>query len=348
MKPDSLGGVGVSIPAARWWRAGLRNASLLLALLVAAILLLHGAELSAMPALLAAFPLALCVSLAAHLPQIAFTALAWQILVPLRQRLPLGVMLALRWYREAADALLPAGGLIGQAAVTRLMVRRGVASDVATATAGIGLLLEALSQLLFTLTGLALLLILQPAVSRVEFLLGVGLAALSFGALLALLHPRSLATLRSVLMRLQRRWPRISIDWLDKTQLAVQRIRAEQKSLFLATLLHVGAWLMGALEIMALFHLLGHPIGLAEAIVIESLAQILRNAGFLLPGAVGVQEGALVAAAALFGVPPAIALSVALVRRTREVALVGLPGLLAWRRAEAVPSSSLTSARTPA
>jgi putative membrane protein len=340
VKPDPLGRGGVSKPAARWWLAGLRNGSLLLVLLVASVLLLHGAEISAMPVMLAALPLAICVSLAAHLPQIAFTALAWQVLVPTHQRLPLTVMLALRWYREAADALLPVGGLIGQAAITRLMVRRGVTADVATATAGIGLLLEAFSQLIFTLMGLALLLALQTAAGHVEFLLGLGFALLSAISLFAVLHPRSLVALRSALVWLQRRWPRISLSWLDETRLAVQRVHAERKALFLATLLHLAAWLMGALEIMALFHLLGHPIGIAEAIVIESLAQVLRNVGFLLPGAVGVQEGALIAAAALFGIPPATALSAALVRRTREVALVGLPGLLAWRRAETLPPSS--------
>ena len=348
MKPNPPDGVGVSVGASRWWDAGFRNGALFLVLLVAVVWVLHGAELGAMPALLAALPLALAVSLAAHLPQIGFTALAWHILVPMQQRLSLGAMLALRWYREAADALLPAGGLIGQAAVTRLMARRGVPADIATATAGISLLLEAVSQLAFTLIGLALLLALGTATGHVEFALGLGLAALSAASLLALLHPVSLGTLRAGLHRLQRRWPRVSTAWLDETQAAMLRLRAERRSLFRATLLHLGAWLMGAIEIMALFFLLGHPIGLAEAIVIESLAQIIRNAGFLLPGAAGVQEGALVAAAALFGVPPAIALSAALVRRAREVALVGLPGLLAWRQAEALPPSSAKPASNPA
>ena len=65
--------------------------------------------------------------------------------------------------------------------------------------------------------------------------------------------------------------------------------------------------------------LLGHPVSLADALVIESLAQALRNAGFMLPGALAVQEGAIIGAAALVGVPPAAALAVALVRRAREV-----------------------------
>jgi hypothetical protein len=32
---------------------------------------------------------------------------------------------------------------------------------------------------------------------------------------------------------------------------------------------------------------LGHPIGLAEAVILESLGQALRSAGFALPGGLG-------------------------------------------------------------
>jgi uncharacterized membrane protein YbhN (UPF0104 family) len=54
----------------------------------------------------------------------------------------------------------------------------------------------------------------------------------------------------------------------------------------------------------------------------------------MLPGALGVQEAAMIGAAALVGVPPELALAAALVRRTREV-LTAMPGMLAWQRLEA-------------
>ncbi|MFC7538930.1 hypothetical protein ACFQU2_04895 [Siccirubricoccus deserti] len=92
--------------------------------------------------------------------------------------------------------------------------------------------------------------------------------------------------------------------------------------------------------------LLGHDVTLAEALVIESLAQALRNAGFMLPGALAVQEGAIIGAAALVGVPPGLALAVALVRRAREV-VISLPGLIAWQRAELRPMRSVAGAAPP-
>lgn len=321
-------------PTAAPYARGLRNGLLLGVMALALLLLVAGGELGGFGGVLVGLPLALAASLAAHLPQIGFTALAWQVLLPPPRAVGLRDLLALRWYREAADSLLPAGGLVGQAAVARLLARRGVPADLAAASATIGLMLEAVSQLLFTLAGLVLLLALGAATGHLEFGLGLAFATLSAGAMLALQHDRVLSLLRGLLARLARRWPRLDPAWADRLREALRRLHADRRGLLVATLLHLGAWLMGAVELMVVLHLLGHPIGLAEAIVIESLAQILRNAGLLLPGAAGVQEGATVAAAALFGVPAGAALSAALVRRTREVVLVGLPGLVAWRRAE--------------
>jgi uncharacterized membrane protein YbhN (UPF0104 family) len=101
---------------------------------------------------------------------------------------------------------------------------------------------------------------------------------------------------------------------------------------------------LGAAEVAGVLWLLGAPVTLAEALVIESLAQALRNAGFMLPGALAVQEGAIIGAAALVGVPPGAALAMALARRAREVCL-SLPGLIAWQRAELRATGSAAGGR---
>lgn len=339
---DPPPGQGTRPDAAPGWGGGIRNGLVLGALALGVLLVLGADELGAMGSVLVGLPVALGVSLGAHLPQIVLTALAWQVLLPRARRLPVRAMLALRWYREAADALLPAGALVGQAAVVRLMRRRGVAGDLATATATVSLSLEAVSQLLFTLAGLGLLLALGNGVDGGGFAAGLGLALVTTLALVGLQYPWPLRLLRAGLARLSRRWPRLDPAFIDRLRQTLGRLHADRRSLALATALHFGAWMMGAVELMLILGLLGHPIGFAEAIVVESLAQILRNAGFLLPGAAGVQEGAILGAAAIFGVPPGTALTAALVRRTREV-LVGLPGLAAWRRAEvaSAPSAGL-------
>lgn len=308
---------------------GLRNAALLALLALAALLLVNSGELATLPQVLASLPLAVLISAAAHFPQILFTAWAWLILLPAEDRPGLSRMLRLRWYREGADALLPAGSVVGQAAITRLMIRDGMPPDLAAGTATIGISLEAMGQMVFTILGLAMFLTIRGDAEVSGFLIGIAVAAGMVALLVAAQRPFALGLLRRVLLRLTRREPL----WLDSFQAALLRLHADHRALAVALLLHVGCWMMGAIEMMLVLHLIGHPISFAEAMVIEAFAQVLRNAGFLLPGAAGVQEGAIIAGGLLLGVPVAAMATAALVRRTREI-LVGGAGLWAWRRDE--------------
>jgi putative membrane protein len=306
----------------------------MLALLaLAALLLVNSGEIASLPQVLASLPLAVMASSLAHFPQILFTAWAWLILLPRADRPPLGRMLRLRWYREGADALLPAGSVVGQAAITRLMIRDGMPADLAAGTATIGISLEAMGQMVFTILGLVLFLTLREEARISGFLTGIAVAAGMVALLVAAQRPTALGWLRRLLERLARRWPRLEPHWLDRFQAALLRLHADHGKLALALLLHTGCWVMGAIEMMLVLHLIGHPICFAEAMVIEAFAQVLRNAGFLLPGAAGVQEGAIIAGGLLMGVPVAPMATAALVRRTREI-LVGGAGLIAWRRDE--------------
>jgi putative membrane protein len=313
------------------WRRGLRNGGAMALLALAAILLLNAGELPGLGRILADLPAAVAISATVHLPQIVLTAMAWRALLPGGERPPIGAMSKLRWFRESANALVPAGALVGQAAAARLLARRGVPADTAGATATVDLTMEAVSQFVFTLAGVGLLLAgsAEPALAGAAAV-GLGLAAV--GALAMLLAQRHLGPLERLLERLSRRWPALKPDWIRELQSAVLRLHADRLALAASFLArgrlgdrrgrdHGGA------------RLLGHPVSLADALVIESLAQALRNAGFMLPGALAVQEGAIVGAAALVGVPPSAALAAALVRRAREVCFA-LPGFLAWHRFE--------------
>ena len=68
--------------------------------------------------------------------------------------------------------------------------------------------------------------------------------------------------------------------------------------------------------------------------ILESAALAIRGAAFLVPGAVGVQEGGYIFLGNLLGIPGEIAFALSLVRRMRELAL-GIPGLISWQLMEA-------------
>ncbi|MEN0073078.1 MAG: lysylphosphatidylglycerol synthase domain-containing protein [Paracraurococcus sp.] len=319
------------------WRRGIRNGLLLGALVLVAAVALNYDDLPALRRSLADAPFAVAISVAVHLPQILLTSLAWRALLPPARRPPVPAMALLRWYRESANALLPAGALVGQAAAARLLTRRGIPGEMAGATATVDLTLEAVSQLFFTLAGVFLLLAGGDGDGLFRFAAaGFGIALGGAAAMILVQRRLPLRLLERGLARLSRRWPALRPEWIRELQAAILALHADWPRLVVATLWHSGAWLLGAVEIAGVLWLLGHPVTLAEALVIESLAQALRNAGFMLPGALAVQEGAIIGAAALVGVPPGLALAVALTRRAREV-MLSLPGLLAWQRAEGVP-----------
>jgi len=325
--------------AAPWWRRGVLNGVLLGSLALGAVIALNYSEIPGLTRILADLPLAVAISAAVHMLQILFTALAWRALLPPEQRPSIATMMALRWYREAANALLPAGAILGQAAAARLLARQGVPGNMAGATATVDITLEAVSQLFFTLAGIALLLAGREAGGLAGFALaGLGIALAGAAAMVAVQRRLPLSLIERGMARLSRRWPAIRPDAIRDFQAAILALHANWPRLAAAMLFHTISWVLGAVEILGVLWLLGHPITLADALVVEALAQALRNAGFLLPGALAVQEGAIIGAAALVGVPAAAALAVALVRRSREV-VFSLPGLLAWQRAESRPAS---------
>jgi len=92
-------------------------------------------------------------------------------------------------------------------------------------------------------------------------------------------------------------------------------------------------WFAGAFEIYALLYFLGIPIGISEAIIIEAIASIVKSAAFFIPGAIGAQEGGNLLIFAAFGLAASTAITFSLVRRIREILLIG-GGLLVLSKYE--------------
>jgi uncharacterized membrane protein YbhN (UPF0104 family) len=88
------------------------------------------------------------------------------------------------------------------------------------------------------------------------------------------------------------------------------------------------------LEVWIALWLLGYPLSFFHAFLIESVVQGVRAAAFLVPGALGAQEGGFLLVGTLLSLPAEGALALALTRRVRELAF-GIPGILAWQWFEA-------------
>jgi len=97
--------------------------------------------------------------------------------------------------------------------------------------------------------------------------------------------------------------------------------------------LHILAWFGGAAGTWLILDLMGHPLPFLSVVAIESLLFAARNAAFVVPSGLGVQEGVYALLGPLFGLPSEAALALSLLKRARDI-VIGVPVLLSWQFAE--------------
>lgn len=253
-----------------------------------------------------------------HVLPVALCGLAWARQMPGRGAMP---FVQLRWIRDGFNELLALLPLAGEVAALRLLVLKGVAPGLAGAGMVVDLTAEVAAQVIFSLIGLALWAQWPGAEPVVRWGVAGGVAALAMVA--AFVAAQHGGGLRLVDILAARFLP-MGLD-LHAQVLALYRRRGR---LAAAMLLHLAAWLAACLEAWAALALLGHPLPLAQVVMLESAVFALRSAAFAVPGALGVQEGAYGLLAPLLGVPPVVAVTLALLKRGREIAL-GLPAVAA-------------------
>jgi putative membrane protein len=271
---------------------------------------------------------------AVHLVQILFCALAWRELVLdilSGRRARIISLFVLRWIRESINSLLPVVQVGGEIAAARLLAHRGVALPVAGASIIADVTIETLTQLVFTLIGLALMFTeTDPGDAGHWAALGFVIAMVL--AFLVVFAQRwgGVRLFERMLLFIAERMGWSKLEGVSGLDDALGRIYTLRGRLLIAGLNHMIAWSLGAVEVMIAAWALGYRLDLGEAYVIESLAQAIRGAAFFVPGGIGVQEGGYVVLAGLFGVPPDAAISISLSKRIREFVL-GFPGLATWQ-----------------
>ncbi len=266
-----------------------------------------------------------------HLLQVAASAAGWRAISAFAARRPgFATYAALRLVREGVNNLLPVAQIGGPVVAARLLQGGGMAWPAAIATTVADLTLEMVTQIAFTLLGLALLLLMVGGGGVAGYvaagLLGAcGVAAGFVGAQWFGLG----RLLEAGLLRLGARLGWAGTGQVAGLHAALRGCYARPRPVASGAAWHMASWLLGGAEIWLALHCLGHDVGFAAGLVIESLGQALRAAGFAVPGALGVQEGGYIVLCGLFHLSPEIGIALSLVKRLREVAL-GLPSLAIW------------------
>ena len=258
----------------------------------------------------------------------------WWLLFPLKMRPRLKTCIALRFIREAANVLLPLAQIGGDLIGAGLLTLYAVPGPLAAASVIVDVLLQAATQFLFALIGLLVLIGLggDMAVAWVAAL-GLGLAGAMLVGFYLVQRRGGQRIFHFVIDRFtgDRKWRALAtVDAVYHNLAAIYAVRSD---LVASVVVHMTGWIFGTLEVLIVFAFMGNPISLAEALVIESLMHAIRGAAFVIPSALGAQEGGLVLLCAIFGIPPEQAIALSLVKRAADLTL-GVPGLIGWQLLE--------------
>ena len=259
---------------------------------------------------------------------------AWAWLLPKPERPPLRVFLLLRWLRESINCLLPVAQVGGDLIGARLLTFWGPSGGQAGASVIVDLFVQTLTQFLFTLIGVALLIAYAGDTALARWVL-VGLAIMA-PALIGFFAAQRFGGFKLVerlFTRLAQNPKWAALGGISSLNDCLQAIYRRKAALLATFILHFCIWFVGVWEIDFALRFMGHDLPYWHVLVIESLAQAVRGAAFVVPGAIGVQEGGFIALCAIFGIPAPTAIALSLVKRLPEVVL-GIPGLLIWQGLE--------------
>lgn len=277
----------------------------------------------------------LLLAAAFHVVPMVLNARAWQVLLPSLGPVEWGAVTVAVWIRESVNGLLPVARIGGEIASYRWLVRRGLAGSLVAASLVVDVAVSLASQGVFCLFGVVLLARTQGA-SPLLLQLSSGALLLVVIALGFVLLQRTRLVER-LLARIERlltaRWAG-AIDRSERLDRAIRSLCGEPRRLLACFAWQMAGWTAGTGEIWLALHFLGHEVGVEQALLIESVIQMIGSVAFVVPGALGVQEAGFVAVGAAIGIdgPTSLALSVA--RRMRDL-VIFFPGLVAWQRSEA-------------
>jgi putative membrane protein len=261
--------------------------------------------------------------------------ICWRMLLSSRSNGSLPLMIWGRLVRDATGEFLPFSQVGGYVLGARVITLGGVDAADAAASTLADITTEFLAQLVFIGIGLSILARKAPS-SRLLVPVAVGLCvAVVMGVGLVLVQQRGGGKMfGKIALRIAGSAREGAAMQLDRLQAALDRVYARRDRLGLAAFFHLICWFGTATASFVGFRALGVPISFTDALCIEAMLHAIMALAFFVPGRIGIQEAAYTVLAAIFGIPPDIALSLSLLRRARDF-VIAVPVLVTWQGLEA-------------
>jgi putative membrane protein len=268
-------------------------------------------------------------------PQLLLSTASWRLVFPPEGAPRFALALLALWIGYSINLMLPVASIGGDVVRARLIAiwsgrpRDAVASVVVDKT-----VLVATLPILGLIGTAALLRAVPDAGSLPAAVVTVMLLAIALALLVLVQRAGVFAFLALRAVRLARRagWNDLVAQASDLDG-AIRGLYSRPARVAASCGLRVLARLSLSGEVWLAARLLGHPITVADAILLKSFTIVARAVAFPVPAGLGVQEGTFVALGALIGLPPDVALTTSLATRVREI-VSSVPGLLAWQAIE--------------
>lgn len=264
-------------------------------------------------------------------------ALSWKYLLLTRETIPsIRRLFFLRLGGEALNQLTPTASMGGEPFKVARLQAAGVPWEEAAASVVIQKGILVMSLVCYIFLALALVPFILPESASHLGLLCLGALVLG-GAGLAFVI-------------LQSRGPCAwGINLLKKWGLCPAMLQAKEKELvdldaclagfyrqypgrgLLAFFLFFLSWLLHGVEVYLIFWLLGNPISWGLALCLDALAMLFAGLGFMIPAAIGVQEGGNILLSLGFSLGAALGAAFSILRRLREAFWLSLGLLVAAR-----------------
>jgi glycosyltransferase 2 family protein len=241
-----------------------------------------------------------------------------------------GTLARIRWAGESINTVLPSAYIGGEAVKVQLLHKRGVPRIHSASSVVAGKTAQVVAQVVFIAAGaVAGVAILPPESPARAGMLTISALAIAIVALLVWLQQRGMFSTLAALLPVRALTKRAeSLRQLDNR--IFEFYRKDRRHFILSTAAYFGGWMADTLEILFVSHLLGMPIDLSQALAVEAFISVAKALGIFVPGALGVQESGIVFLCYLFGLPPALGVSYAIIRRGREVVYVAIGGMFLY------------------
>ena len=261
-----------------------------------------------------------------------FDAVAWWVLFPKADRLPLRKLFWMRWIGESVSTLVPSAAVGGDIVRARLAAINGAPLAAAAASVLVDITLGVFTQAAFTLLGLVLIVDVTGQRNFVgPTLLGTLIGILAVAGFYFVQRLGMFRFLARIIARLAN-----SPEWQSLVQSgaaldeSVHALYARKAGVIGCCFWTIVSLVLGSGEIWIALRAVGLHATLINALILQSMVLALRSVAFPVPGALGVQEGGYVVVGNHLGIPGKAAIALSLIERVRELGL-GIPGLITWQ-----------------